>query len=297
MPDPAAGAGSAGASNPKAIGFDAAFAALEAATLAAFAASGRPRAAVEVACLGLAGFAQVEDRARLDEWSGRWGLARTLLPVSDGALVLAAGTPSGWGVAVIAGTGSIAVGADREGRTGRSGGWGDLFGDEGSAYNVVLAGLRRSARRADGREPMPPGGDPLTAAFMTALAITEPAELVAAIHRPTMDRTRIAALAPVVLDAAASDPTIVADLLRPAGVDLGITVRAVAGSLGMHGGVLPVALAGGFLLRADAVRAGLLDDLRAAGYAPEASTVPDPVEGALILARRKFAARADATGG
>ncbi len=65
----------------------------------------------------------------------------------------------------------------------------------------------------------------------------------------------------------------------------------------MHGGVLPVALAGGFLLRADAVRAGLLDDLRAAGYAPEATTVPDPVEGALILARRAFAARADATGG
>ena len=41
----------------------------------------------------------------------RW--ADRLVLVNDGDLVLAAGTPEGWGLGVIAGTGSIAVGRDR----------------------------------------------------------------------------------------------------------------------------------------------------------------------------------------
>ena len=286
------GRGLGGASNPKAIGFEAAFGALEAAISGAFSDAGRPRSTVEAACLGLAGFAQAEDQARLDEWSGGWGLTRKLLPVSDGELVLAAGTPEGWGAAVIAGTGSIAVGGDREGRTARSGGWGPLFGDEGSAYHVVLAGLRRSARRFDGREPRPKPSDPLTDRFLEALGVAEPPRLISAIHAPTMDRTRIAALASVVLDAAAEDPSIVAELLEPAGVDLGASVEAVARSLGWSGGVLPLALAGGFLLRSVDVRRSLLEYLRDRGYDPRPSPVPDPVDGALILARREFEAEA-----
>jgi len=280
------GRGSSGPSNPKAIGYLAALEALEAAILDAFAHANRPKTTVEVACLGLAGFAQTEDRERLAEWSISWSLTRKLLPESDGSLVLAAGTAQGWGVAVIAGTGSIAVGTDPQGRSGRSGGWGPLFGDEGSAYNVVVAALRRSARRADGREPRPEGGDPLTGRLLQALGATEPSELVSRLYAPGMDRTRIAALAPLVIDASGDDPSIIPDLLEPAGVDLGLTVEAVARSLGWKGGVLPLALAGGFLLRAAEVRRGLLDYLRRQGYDPRASLVSDPVEGALVLARR-----------
>ena len=280
------GRGVAGPSNPKAIGFEAALAALEAATLAAFAAADRPRMRVDVACLGLAGFAQTDDRHHLSAWSDRWGLTRGLVPVSDGALVLAAGTPEGWGVAVIAGTGSIAVGADRDGKTARSGGWGPLFGDEGSAYQTVLAALRRSARRADGREPSPRQGDPLTRALLDALGVAVPSELISALYAPSMDRTRIAALAPLVIDAAVADPAVVSDLLEPAGVDLGVTVQAVARTLGWDGGPLPVALGGGFLLQAEAVQQSLLGHLRRAGYDPQPRAVADPVAGALVLARR-----------
>ena len=243
------GRGLAGPSNPKAIGFEVAFGALEAATTAAFDAASRPRIAVDVACLGLAGFAQIKDRARLSNWSERWGLCRDLLAVSDGALVLAAGTPEGWGVAVIAGTGSIAVGANQAGRTARAGGWGPLLGDEGSAYVVVLAALRRIARRADGREVSRAGGDPLTRRFMAALNVDDPSELISAIYPPALDRTRIAALAPLILEAASDDPSVVTDLLEPAGIDLGVTIAAVARSLGWTRGELPLALAGGFLLR------------------------------------------------
>ncbi len=284
------GRGASGPSNPKAIGFESAFGALEAAISGAFEASGRPKATVEVACLGLAGFAQAEDQRRLYEWSEGWELTRKLLPVSDGSLVLAAGTPEGWGVAVIAGTGSIVVGGDQEGRTARAGGWGPLFGDEGSAYTVVLAALRRSSRRADGREPRPDPSDPLTDRFLEALGVAEPSNLISAMYAPSMDRTKIAALASVVIDAARDDPSIVADLLEPAGIDLGVTVEAVARALGWSGGVLPLALAGGFLLRSADLRRSLLGFLQGRGYDPRPSMVPNPVDGALILARREFEA-------
>ena len=114
---------------------------------------GSIRAPVDVVCFGLAGFDRPDDRQLLAGWAdqARWG--NRLVMVNDGDLVVAAGTPAGWGVGVIAGTGSIAVGRAPDGRTARAGGWGHLIGDEGSAYGVVLDALRLVARRWDGREP------------------------------------------------------------------------------------------------------------------------------------------------
>ena len=45
---------------------------------------------------------------------------------SDGALLLPAGTPEGWGLAVVGGTGSIVSGKTTDGRTARGGGWGPM---------------------------------------------------------------------------------------------------------------------------------------------------------------------------
>ena len=78
-------------------------------------------------------------------------LARHVEVTNDAAILLAAGTPDGWGVALVSGTGSIAFGRAPDGRTARGGGWGYLLGDEGSAYALVLAGLQAVARAADGR--------------------------------------------------------------------------------------------------------------------------------------------------
>ena len=85
-------------------------------------------------------------------------------------MVIAAGTTEGWGVGVIAGTGSIAVGRTKDGQTARAGGWGHLIGDEGSAYSVVLDALRLVARRADGRDTQVVGRDPLTERMSLRLA-------------------------------------------------------------------------------------------------------------------------------
>ena len=200
------GRGTAGPSNAKAVGLEAARRALDAAIRAAFDDAGLTPAPVDVACLGLAGFDRPDDRKILAGWADEARWADRLVLVNDGDLVVAAGTPEGWGVGVIAGTGSIAVGRAPDGRTARAGGWGHLIGDEGSAYGVVLDALRLVARRADGRDPRPPGRDPLTERLCAALGVAEASQIVTTIYAPDFDRARIASLAPEVLAACAEAP-------------------------------------------------------------------------------------------
>jgi len=56
------------------------------------------------------------------------------------------------GINVISGTGSMTYG-ERQGVGHRVGGWGELFGDEGSAYWIAAQGLNAFSRMSDGRMP------------------------------------------------------------------------------------------------------------------------------------------------
>jgi N-acetylglucosamine kinase-like BadF-type ATPase len=279
------GRGLAGPSNAKAVGTVLARDALQSAIEGAFEDAGIPPAPADVACFGLAGFGRPEDQRELAAWNKGLGWAQRLLTVTDGDLVVAAGTPEGWGVGVIAGTGSIAVGRAPDGRTSRAGGWGHLIGDEGSAYAVALEALRLVARRADGRETSR-AGDVLTDRLCRALGVDAPAGVVSVLYSPDFGRTQIAALAPEVLAAADDDPDVSTRILRPAGRALAEQVSAVARALGWASGPLALATAGGFLLAAPAVALSMVNALVAGGYQVAATPVPEPVLGALLLAER-----------
>jgi len=285
------GTGTAGPSNAKAVGTSAARTALEEAIAGAFAEAGMWPRSVAVACLGVAGFDRPEDKQLLGEWSeaGQW--ADRLILVNDGDLVVAAGAPEGWGVGVIAGTGSIAVSRAPDGRKARAGGWGAIMGDEGSAYNVVVAALRLIARRLDHREEAPMSPDPLTESVCKGLGVKGPEGLISAVYAPGIDRTTLAGLAPSIIEAAGRDPSLNDILLRPAGRDLAETAAAAARALGWTSGPLPLGLAGGFLLSTPVVVDAMLEDLRARGYDPQPTLVEEPARGALALARRDFAER------
>jgi N-acetylglucosamine kinase-like BadF-type ATPase len=287
------GKGQGGPSNLKAVGPQKAQAGLAAAIGGAFSSARLEQVPVDVACFGLAGFDRPEDKRLLAAWSMRHEWARKLLVENDGALILAAGTPEGWGLGVIAGTGSIAVGRAPDGRTARAGGWGHLIGDEGSAYAVALAGLRWVARHSDGRA-MRVSHDLLSDRLCDALGIRSSSELVSTIYSGEFDRARIAALAPVVVECAQSDPLISESILMPASRDLAEMVLAVARQLGwpqtVNFPVWPLALAGSFLLSSEAVASELLNTLGAQGLAVSAKRVAEPVRGALVLARQALEA-------
>src|SRR5262249_19850071 len=61
-----------------------------------------------------------------------------------------------------------------DGRLDRSGGWGYLLGDEGSAYGLSLAGLRAVVRSADGC--LPPAR--LTQSLLSFMGFKEPLEMI-----------------------------------------------------------------------------------------------------------------------
>ncbi len=67
----------------------------------------------------------------------------------DAPIAHAGAFGGGPGVIVIAGTGSVVYGVDERGRSSTLGGWGYLFGDEGSAFNIVRESLAEMMRASD----------------------------------------------------------------------------------------------------------------------------------------------------
>ncbi len=122
---------------------------------------GSPRPAV--CCAGAAGSEVPAARRLLEE------LLRKLLPgvrvlvVHDTRLILAAAGLD-VGIALIAGTGSVAHARNAAGDEARAGGWGWMIGDEGSGAWIVRAALRELMRRRESDEPMGVLGERLLAA-------------------------------------------------------------------------------------------------------------------------------------
>jgi N-acetylglucosamine kinase-like BadF-type ATPase len=140
------------------------------------------------------------------------------------------------------------------------------------------------ARRADGREPS--ANPALGRLICTALNIESPAGLVAAVYTEGMDRARIARLAEVVVAAADEDDSIFSEILRPAGLELATMIVTVVKKLRFEARIIPLGFAGSFLLNCPFVARVVTDRLSSLGYEIKASLVANPVEGALILARR-----------
>lgn len=116
------------------------------------------------------------------------------------------------GINVVAGTGSIAYG-EHDGRAARCGGWGELFGDEGSAYWTAVRGLNIFTQMSDGRLPR----GPLHAVFREKLQLKADLEVLERFLEGSSSRSSIAALAPLVFQAAAAaDPIAEALLIRSA---------------------------------------------------------------------------------
>jgi N-acetylmuramic acid 6-phosphate etherase len=282
------GRGEAGPSNLHSVGPERALRALDEAVTAAFAAAGIPRATVAAACIGLAGAGREEDRRIIRDWAERANLARRVEVTTDVALLVAAGTPAGWGLAVVAGTGSIAYGRTADGRTARAGGWGYLLGDEGSGYRLVMSALGAVARAADGRGP----ATLLRDRILGRLGLKEPSELIAPLHRGAWERADLAALAPVVLDAAAAGDAVAAEMVQEGARELALAVAAVARQLDFGPAPVPFALAGGLLVGGAGYRERFLKELKSMGVVAEpVALVTEPARGAVRLAAGAAAPR------
>jgi glucosamine kinase len=235
-----------------------------------------PAEQLDAICVGSAGLSVPGAREFLHEQLAPLTRPGALAIVTDIQLVLpAAGRTEG--VAVICGTGSVAVGS-HGGRTVQVGGWGFLLGDEGGGYWVVREALRVLLDRRD--HGVAPGelGDQLLAAIG--------AKDLAALHRLVYQQPHRPASwarhASLVLDSA--DPAAAAIAARAADAAASLAAAAVKELDSPRG--LPVVLAGG-LLGNDAFRHAARQAVAQALPTAEVTVLADePVAGAIRLARQ-----------
>ncbi|MGO4886110.1 MAG: BadF/BadG/BcrA/BcrD ATPase family protein [Bryobacteraceae bacterium] len=233
------------------------------------------------ACFGMSGGPQ-DKQAILREI-----LAADLLLVTDDAAIALAGATAGEpGIAVIAGTGSIAFGRNAAGRTARCGGWGYIFGDEGSALDIVRQALRAALRAEE-------GWGPATALGGVLCDATDCPDVNAVMHlfyTADWPRSRVAALAPRVDKAAMAGDALARDILGNAAQQLAVLASAVRQQLWKPDEIARVAWIGG-VFRSGILRERFrclveLEDGNQAGP-PEFA----PAAGALIEAYRAAGAR------
>jgi len=271
------GRGEAGPSNPNQTGWDGVAAAVSAA-VSATGVTG-PFAGVHA---GLAGVATAASRTRLGKIIADLGIAdaASISTGHDLEIALAGGLSGRPGIVLVAGTGSACFGRNATGDTWQAGGWGPILDDVGGGYWLGLRAIMVAIRAEDGRGP----STNLGAAVLAATGAASLREVLAKLHDGSLSRPAVAALAPLVIDAALRRDKMALVIMALGAAELGLMVGAVAKKLGLADGTAEVVISGGAgrsQAYAPAIEAGVRKHVPKATFPkPELSAVA----GAVILA-------------
>jgi N-acetylglucosamine kinase-like BadF-type ATPase len=234
---------------------------------------------LEAVCIGLAGVDRPQVYRPLFNWLRRSIPARFHYLTSDAAIALQAAIGDSPGIMVISGTGSIGYGRDAKGRVLRSGGWGSMFDDLGAGYDLGRKAIVAALRACDGRGPH----TMLESSICGALGLEDISEVIMRALAPH----EIAALFPVVLEAASRRDFVARQLCEEAGRDLADLALSLLKRLRWRDQKVPVACSGGVLQSSARIRRSLQRHLQR--RAPRAQIIflrRPAVEGALALARK-----------
>lgn len=244
----------AGSSNYAAVGIEEALANLYAAAEQA-AKTVHCRLPINAAWLGLAGVDRPGDQAlflpRLQS------LAAVIRLTNDAELLLSA-LDDAVGVALVAGTGSIALGRDPHGTITRASGWGHILGDEGSGYDIGRLALQAAARAADGRGE----ATALLEQIMDHWKLERPDDMIGRVYNNDDDKAEIARLSSLVFLAARAGDRAARTIARHAADELALAALTVCHALDFPAGRVDLALGGGLLLHEAALRGQVLRRLR-----------------------------------
>jgi N-acetylglucosamine kinase-like BadF-type ATPase len=227
------------------------------------------------ACFGMSG--GPEDKEALlrevvdaDQW----------LVTHDGLIALSGALAGENGIVAIAGTGSFVFGRRGE-RTMRAGGWGYLFGDEGSAFWIAKQGLRAALRNEEGW-----GGETLLhPILLNATAAKTANDILHLFYTSEWPRSRVARLAAEVDRAAALGDQAALAILRGAGEELAEFVAAIRETLWPSYELVSASYIGG-VFRSPVVLATFKETLEGHGRVLVSPPIWGAETGALIEAYR-----------
>lgn len=169
---------------------------------------------------------------------------------NDAITALYSGTFGEPGIVQIAGTGSITYGLNRQGVRARAGGWGYLFSDHGSGYQIGRDGLEAAFLAHDGV------GDPtsIESLLLERFDVDELPEIIRTVYHHANPKEIIASLSKLVVAAADDGDQVARHILSQNGERLGRSISCLAERLfseDERSGTLPVVLAGGLFQRLD----------------------------------------------
>lgn len=273
--------GEGGPSDHYTVGYAEARAALRTAIVTTLEMSCLAAESVSAICLGMAGVDRPGDEQIIRQMVHEIISVPRVRVVNDAVVALVGGVGRPYGVAIISGTGSIAYGINARGQIRRAGGWGYLLGDEGSGYDIGRRALQAALRAYDGRGQL----TRLLPMLLAHLNLARIEDLMALVHLQGFERHQIAALVPLVEQAAREGDQVARDILCGAAEELALAARAVIQGLEMQDEVFDVVLVGGVFKTGvsllEEVRARVLD------AAPRANVIlprHEPVVGAALLA-------------
>ena len=238
-----------------------------------------PEERPDALCLGMAGVDRPSEGALVRSLLRRLGFRANALVVNDAIIAIAAAAPDRVGVVVVSGTGSIAYGFDRSGKSARAGGLGPTLADEGSAGWVGQRGVVAAVRAAEGRGE----STRLLEAIFAALEVRGPSDLPPMAYGGSLTRERFAELAPVVVEVARGGDPMAMRIIDEASTELASAARSVVRQLDFEGQPFPLIFSGGFVKHLD----GFAEEVSRKAAIPNA--VPmllprEPAEGALAMA-------------
>lgn len=242
------------------------------------------------ACFGMTGEVEIKRR-----------VIASLIPIADlvvvhdSVIALEGATAGSAGIIVMAGTGSVARGRNKEGVEICIGGWGHAFGDEGSAYWIGREVVRSVLEEWDQTGET----TRLTPMLQDRLAIQSPHELIRRYYAGTFSREQLAGLAVWADEASEAGDRVAQSIMRRAGLELGRLANALAQRLFGGPEAAPSRVISGLSVyhsggafRSKTVLTSFTECIRSAyPHCPISPPQFPPVLGALLLAYRASSTR------
>ncbi len=234
----------------------------------------------EALALGIAGADRPEDEAVLRAILRRLGFRDRVVVTNDARIAFVAGCSSARvGLALVCGTGSIAWGRNASGEVARSGGWGWHLGDEGSGFWIGVRAVREALRAEDGRGPVTRLQELLNDHF----EIAAPGQILRSVYDGEFPRSRVAAFATRVEEAALSGDETARGILEAAVQELALAASSVRERLRLASTPHDVVLSGGTFAAVPTLEKAVAERLAAPG-ARVVLLREEPAMGAVSLA-------------
>jgi len=229
----------------------------------------------------LAGADSRHETTRLTAALREVDLVDEITVLNDTRAALRAGSRSGWGVAVICGSGVNAVGVAPDGRIASLPALGNISGDWGGGRAVGEAGLAAAIRGRDGRGPR----TSLERSVPAHFGMRRPLSVTWALYRDRIAEPDLRQLSPVVFAAATNGDAVAAAIVRRLADELATMAIATLRRLRLMRREVDVVLAGGVVRTENHDFFARIDE-RVRAAAPNARVhrlTEPPVVGAALL--------------